>query len=151
MINFPLIIDVVRNIFSLKKYFVIWTAINCRKLKKTTTSREAAEKQKLYLMDHLFTKEVYLKYIGQNNFLPDKNSHHLEKKFCSFHLVQFCPIKYINIDYYYYKITSNHNGVESSFLKYHLKKIGIIEVLSLIHIWRCRRSTLCRSRWSPYH
>ena len=25
------------------------------------------------------------------------------------------------------------------------------EWLSLIHIWRCRRSTLCRSRWSPYH
>ena len=25
------------------------------------------------------------------------------------------------------------------------------EGLSLIHIWRCRRSTLCRSRWSPYH
>ena len=23
--------------------------------------------------------------------------------------------------------------------------------LSLINIWRCRRSTLCRSRWSPYH
>ena len=23
--------------------------------------------------------------------------------------------------------------------------------LSLIHISRCRRSTLCRSRWSPYH
>ena len=23
--------------------------------------------------------------------------------------------------------------------------------LSLIHILRCRRSTLCRSRWSPYH
>ena len=23
--------------------------------------------------------------------------------------------------------------------------------LSLIHIWRCRRSTLCRSLWSPYH
>ena len=23
--------------------------------------------------------------------------------------------------------------------------------LSLIHIWRCRRSTLCRSRWSPDH
>ena len=23
--------------------------------------------------------------------------------------------------------------------------------LSLIHICRCRRSTLCRSRWSPYH
>ena len=26
-----------------------------------------------------------------------------------------------------------------------------VENLSLIHIWRCRRSTLCRSRWSPYH
>ena len=26
-----------------------------------------------------------------------------------------------------------------------------ISFLSLIHIWRCRRSTLCRSRWSPYH
>ena len=23
--------------------------------------------------------------------------------------------------------------------------------LSLIHIWRCRRQFLCRSRWSPYH
>ena len=26
-----------------------------------------------------------------------------------------------------------------------------LQGLSLIHIWRCRRSTLCRSRWSPYH
>ena len=25
------------------------------------------------------------------------------------------------------------------------------EELSLIHIWRCRRSYACRSRWSPYH
>ena len=25
------------------------------------------------------------------------------------------------------------------------------EWLSLIHIWRCRRSYACRSRWSPYH
>ena len=24
-------------------------------------------------------------------------------------------------------------------------------VLSLIHIWRCRRLLTCRSRWSPYH
>ena len=28
---------------------------------------------------------------------------------------------------------------------------GSLLKLSLIHIWRCRRSTLCRSRWSPYH
>ena len=27
----------------------------------------------------------------------------------------------------------------------------IISNLSLIHIWRCRRYSLCRSRWSPYH
>ena len=26
-----------------------------------------------------------------------------------------------------------------------------VDILSLIHICRCRRSTLCRSRWSPYH
>eukprot|EP00826_Nyctotherus_ovalis_P013056 TRINITY_DN13495_c0_g1_i16.p1 TRINITY_DN13495_c0_g1~~TRINITY_DN13495_c0_g1_i16.p1 ORF type:complete len:358 (-),score=65.68 TRINITY_DN13495_c0_g1_i16:17-1090(-) len=26
-----------------------------------------------------------------------------------------------------------------------------VQELSLIHICRCRRSTLCRSRWSPYH
>ena len=25
------------------------------------------------------------------------------------------------------------------------------QTLSLIHIWRCRRSYACRSRWSPYH
>ena len=32
-----------------------------------------------------------------------------------------------------------------------LYHIDTIIYLSLIHIWRCRRSTLCRSRWSPYH
>ena len=26
-----------------------------------------------------------------------------------------------------------------------------LNMLSLIHIWRCRRDVLCRSRWSPYH
>ena len=34
---------------------------------------------------------------------------------------------------------------------YTWEKRAIIIYLSLIHIWRCRRSTLCRSRWSPYH
>ena len=28
---------------------------------------------------------------------------------------------------------------------------GYLLGLSLIHIWRCRRSYACRSRWSPYH
>ena len=27
----------------------------------------------------------------------------------------------------------------------------IAQLLSLIHIWRCRRIERCRSRWSPYH
>ena len=26
-----------------------------------------------------------------------------------------------------------------------------LSLLSLIHIWRCRRYAVCRSRWSPYH
>ena len=26
-----------------------------------------------------------------------------------------------------------------------------LKPLSLIHIWRCRRYAVCRSRWSPYH
>ena len=33
----------------------------------------------------------------------------------------------------------------------HLRAVRALADLSLIHIWRCRRSTLCRSRWSPYH
>ena len=28
---------------------------------------------------------------------------------------------------------------------------AVARLLSLIHIWRCRRDVLCRSRWSPYH
>ena len=33
----------------------------------------------------------------------------------------------------------------------HEVNFGGIYHLSLIHIWRCRRSYACRSRWSPYH
>ena len=39
-------------------------------------------------------------------------------------------------------VLSNHLHLFLIFLDYEL---------SLIHIWRCRRSYLCRSRWSPYH
>ena len=31
------------------------------------------------------------------------------------------------------------------------KKEDLFTILSLIHIWRCRRRLRCRSRWSPYH
>ena len=36
-------------------------------------------------------------------------------------------------------------------LQWHYSDTTVTLQLSLIHIWRCRRSTLCRSRWSPYH
>ena len=41
-------------------------------------------------------------------------------------------------------------GVEQ---RRHLYSVGRPSrwALSLIHIWRCRRSYACRSRWSPYH
>ena len=34
---------------------------------------------------------------------------------------------------------------------FQLPAVKLLEVLSLIHIWRCRRIERCRSRWSPYH
>ena len=37
-------------------------------------------------------------------------------------------------------VTKVYSGVRES-----------LHELSLIHIWRCRRYSLCRSRWSPYH
>ena len=36
-------------------------------------------------------------------------------------------------------------------LKVSLHVANHVVYLSLIHIWRCRRSYACRSRWSPYH
>ena len=41
--------------------------------------------------------------------------------------------------------------VQCSYLTFGEKTNPSPLYLSLIHIWRCRRSTLCRSRWSPYH
>ena len=49
------------------------------------------------------------------------------------------------------------SGEECQFFPFHCqyrqgaRNLYVVHVLSLIHIWRCRRSTLCRSRWSPYH
>ena len=40
----------------------------------------------------------------------------------------------------YYQIWSARQDIKVNYDK-----------LSLIHIWRCRRYSLCRSRWSPYH
>ena len=60
------------------------------------------------------------------------------------------------------KIDSNQQSIPY-YCSIHPSERGVIAIfpipedqmteqdLSLIHIWRCRRSTLCRSRWSPYH
>ena len=32
-----------------------------------------------------------------------------------------------------------------------LEELESLPFLSLIHILRCRRMSMCRSRWSPYH
>ena len=43
------------------------------------------------------------------------------------------------------------NNTEA-FWTYHTREeIHSALLLSLIHIWRCRRYAVCRSRWSPYH
>eukprot|EP00826_Nyctotherus_ovalis_P029127 TRINITY_DN22973_c0_g1_i2.p1 TRINITY_DN22973_c0_g1~~TRINITY_DN22973_c0_g1_i2.p1 ORF type:complete len:211 (-),score=59.17 TRINITY_DN22973_c0_g1_i2:10-642(-) len=36
-------------------------------------------------------------------------------------------------------------------IKEHETKLNAVLILSLIHICRCRRYAVCRSRWSPYH
>ena len=48
--------------------------------------------------------------------------------------------------------TANHNTCGTEYQQpYRRCNSQTPYSLSLIHIWRCRRSTLCRSRWSPYH
>ena len=64
------------------------------------------------------------------------------------HFSQICSLKNIfdlrplPLDIWYIIYHIWYMIYDISYMIYHL---------SLIHIWRCRRSTLCRSRWSPYH
>ena len=44
------------------------------------------------------------------------------------------------------RLRARHISVYFSLFQYILSLC-----LSLIHIWRCRRYAVCRSRWSPYH
>ena len=41
--------------------------------------------------------------------------------------------------------------VQRLYIWHPVVKQRIVQLLSLIHIWRCRRVWGCRSRWSPYH
>ena len=55
----------------------------------------------------------------------------------------------------YFSLTTLYENLNTLVDKGYLKQIVVDKQsfydLSLIHICRCRRSTLCRSRWSPYH
>ena len=58
-----------------------------------------------------------------------------------------CPLRFCHVSKFLSSDCLHYNAIKvikSFFLILYLQ-------LSLIHIWRCRRSTLCRSRWSPYH
>ena len=48
-------------------------------------------------------------------------------------------------------ITETFEPLVKSCAKFDVCYSWTIKCLSLIHIWRCRRSYACRSRWSPYH
>ena len=55
-------------------------------------------------------------------------------------------------------LTYNKRSVLKNTIHLHLSVVFILIAnfslwysLSLIHIWRCRRYAVCRSRWSPYH
>ena len=44
-----------------------------------------------------------------------------------------------------------HDQLVFSYIFTHPSSNASLILLSLIHIWRCRRPRVCRSRWSPYH
>ena len=50
------------------------------------------------------------------------------------------------------RFANHYSACRSNLSVYLFVDLSLLaQKLSLIHIWRCRRSTLCRSRWSPYH
>ena len=49
------------------------------------------------------------------------------------------------------KIKFGPNSIQIKSNSIEKRPIKANQLLSLIHIWRCRRYSLCRSRWSPYH
>ena len=49
-------------------------------------------------------------------------------------------------------VNFNSFSLLNKFLKFAFNPMFFdYKFLSLIHIWRCRRYAVCRSRWSPYH
>ena len=54
-------------------------------------------------------------------------------------------------EYIRYTLDSSEPDYTSIFYDSPIPINSTTVVLSLIHIWRCRRIERCRSRWSPYH
>ena len=73
------------------------------------------------------------------------------------HPGETCTENTIHLHYWWDKLRDTVHNVcnkchTCQMTKKTFQKYGHLpEKLSLIHIWRCRRSYACRSRWSPYH
>ena len=66
--------------------------------------------------------------------------------------VFFLKKKFHSAAPFFKKNNTSLRGKQSSSPKLHFNMdFSLLCTLSLIHIWRCRRYSLCRSRWSPYH
>ena len=70
-----------------------------------------------------------------------------------FHVLNCIPQKFMSC---IFQVICSANAAAHGLASFAWRWVSNVTVvglmtLSLIHIWRCRRSTLCRSRWSPYH
>eukprot|EP00826_Nyctotherus_ovalis_P024717 TRINITY_DN19080_c0_g1_i1.p1 TRINITY_DN19080_c0_g1~~TRINITY_DN19080_c0_g1_i1.p1 ORF type:complete len:141 (+),score=29.10 TRINITY_DN19080_c0_g1_i1:73-495(+) len=106
---------------------------------------------------------VVAAYIGCDYKTKQFSSILLEKVHEIYHLKSNVYFNSYTVAYIYNYILSNKMGVcgetnciaslvELSY--YHNENINellSLHKLSLIHICRCRRYAVCRSRWSPYH
>ena len=75
---------------------------------------------------------------------------------CSHVFLRFYCTQFNKMIYFYIFLRKARFSLLSSYRNFFFflkKKIYYCAtyVLSLIHIWRCRRYAVCRSRWSPYH
>ena len=65
--------------------------------------------------------------------------------FYTFDIIYIIIAVWVQISFYTFIIHNNFHGSAAQHTPCWCAQ------LSLIHIWRCRRTLGCRSRWSPYH
>ena len=109
--------------------------------------------------NHFFDKWCSV-WFHLHNFICDSRHCSLFKwSFISWnpHNAFFVLLPWLTLQYASVTFSTNAINVHMWFLSSHANYCVIHSVtctvheLSLIHIWRCRRSHKCRSRWSPYH